>query len=87
MTPVPRITYTRHARDQMAERRISDAQVGRIITNPSRRYPSMNPSGRIIAERMTDQGNTLRVVYVERATEEGVGIRVITVIRIGRKRR
>lgn len=87
MTPLSRVLYTNHAREQMVERQISAAQVERTITSPSHRYPSLDPPGRMIAERTTDQGNTLRVVYAERTTPEGIAIHVITVIRIRRKRR
>ena len=86
MANEPLVIYTRHAREQMAERRIAAAQVERTIANPTRRYPSTNPPGRLIAERVTAMGNTLRGVYVERPAAQGVAVHVITVIRIGRQR-
>jgi len=70
----------------MRQRRISVAQVERTIEAPTRSYPSTNPPGRVIAERMTGAGNTPRVVYVEQATCGGTVAYVITAIRIGGRR-
>ena len=81
-----RVTYSRHARDQMALRLISERQVERTIDAPNRRSPSTNPTGRLIAERETEAGNTLRVVYVDRSTPTGDAAHVVTVIRIGKAR-
>ena len=53
----------------------------RTIADPTRTSPSTNPPGRIIAERVTAAGNTLRVVYVERSTPAGTEALVLTVIR------
>jgi hypothetical protein len=82
-----RFVYSRHARQQMVERRISWSQVERTVTSPTRRLASTNPPGRIIAERENESGNTLRVVYVEEITGTDIVARIITVIRIRRRRR
>ena len=78
------VTYARHARTQMAERRVSERQGERTIAAPTRVYPSTDPPGRLVAERATAAGNTLPVVYVELAG--GTVARVVTVIRIGGRR-
>ena len=81
------VTYSRHARQQVATRLVADAQVERTIANPTRQYSSTDPPGRVVAERLTAAGNTLRVVYAEVATATGVVAHVVTVIRIGGRRR
>ena len=65
----------------MCQRRVSERQVERVIDAPDRTGPSANPPGRIVAERDTAVGNTLRVVYVER--DRGATDFVLTVYRIG----
>ena len=74
--------YTTHAREQMTLRRISESQVERVVLKPHRRYESR---GRLVAERDTEHGNTVRVVYTE---EEGraqvITAVIITAIRISR---
>jgi len=80
------VTYSKHAREQMAERLISPRQIERTIAAPNRTRPSTNPLGRTVAERETAAGNTLRVVYAEVPTLAGVTAHVVTIIRIGRKR-
>ena len=77
------ISYHPHARRRMQLRLVSEAQVERTIAQPTRTLPSTNPPGRIIAERVTGAGNTLRVVYVERPTPAGTEAFVLTVIRRG----
>lgn len=71
-----RITYARHALEQMTRRRISRDQVERAIASPSRRYPSTTPPGRLIAERVSEMGNTLRVVYIVVETGQGTDLHV-----------
>jgi hypothetical protein len=76
-----KITYAFHARKRMKQRRISERQVIRTLEEPDMTYPS---KGKLVAERRTTQGNTLRVVYIE--SPEGpqvVSAVVITAIRIG----
>ncbi len=81
------VTYSNHARDQMRLRLIGEEQAERTIAAPTRSYPSTNPPGRIVAERVTTVGNTLRVVYVELPTAQGTVAHVVTVIRIRGRRR
>ena len=79
------IGYDPHARVRMGERRVSEEQVERAIGNPTRRYPSTDPPGRIIVEYDTTAGNTLRVVYVEIPTVNGSEAFVLTVVRFRRR--
>jgi len=76
-----RVEYHPHARLRMRQRHVSERQVERAIENPTRSEPSADPPGRIVAERDTAVGNTLRVVYVER--DRGATAFVLTVYRIG----
>lgn len=80
------VGYDPHARERMAERRISPTQVERAIAAPDKHYLSTNPPGRTVAEGTTASGKTLRVVYVERPGPAGVEAYVITAIRIGGRR-
>ncbi|MEM6427677.1 MAG: DUF4258 domain-containing protein [Deinococcota bacterium] len=80
MSRYNRIIYTQHALERMSERRISQRQVERTLEQPDKTYPS---DGKLVAERVTVHGNTLKVVYSE--TANGLTITsaiVITVIRI-----
>jgi len=70
----------------MRLRLISDEQVERTVTEPTRSAPSTNPPGRIVAERVTVAGNRVRVVFVERPTTDGIEAFVHTVVRIGGSR-
>jgi len=74
-----------HALDRMGTRLISRRQIEQVIASPTRTFPSTNPPGGIVAERLTTAGNTLRVVYVEREGPDGLEAFVLTVIRIGGK--
>lgn len=67
----------------MAARRVPARQVERTIVEPNRRYPSTDPAGRLIAERETEVGGTLRGAYVESAGPSGLVRPVVTVIPIG----
>jgi hypothetical protein len=80
-----RVTYAPHALDQMRKRLIGEGQVERTIAEPDRTAPSTSPPGRVVVERTTAAGNTLRVVYVE--LDGGLEAHVITVIRIRGSRR
>jgi len=75
-----RIDYHPHAQARMAARRIAPRQVARVLAAADRAYPGNQP-GRLVAERDTAAGNTLRVVDVER--DGGATAYVLTVIRIG----
>jgi hypothetical protein len=76
-----RIDYDRHARDKMRERLVSERQIAAALNRPDRLLAGH--SGRLIAERDTAAGNTLRVVFVEQ--RGGTVAYVITVYRVGRK--
>ncbi|MEA2524024.1 MAG: hypothetical protein QOF73_1251, partial [Thermomicrobiales bacterium] len=73
------VTYSQHARDRMDERSISKGQVERTIAQPDR---LTYEGSKLVAERRTSAGNTIRVVYVERLTDDGTAAHVVTVIRI-----
>ncbi len=80
MAQFANITYTQHALERMNQRRISHQQVEATLEYPDKTYPSR---GKLIAEKMTVHGNTLRVVYSE--TSNGFKVStavVITVMRI-----
>ena len=77
------VAYHPHAQRRMRQRLISTTQVEQAIAHPSRTMPSTNPPGRVIAERITAAGNTLRVVYAERPTPGGTEALVLIVIRRG----
>lgn len=81
------VTFSWHAREQMALRNVSPSQVKRTLTAPTRLYPSTAPPGRLIAERETELGNVIRVVYVERERAQDTTAHVVTVIRISPRRR
>jgi prolyl oligopeptidase PreP (S9A serine peptidase family) len=74
-----RIDYDIHARENMVKRRISARQVLTTLNRPDRVVPTH--SDRLIAERRTEAGNTIRVVYVEQ--HGGTTAYVITVYRVG----
>ena len=58
-----RIDYHPHARYQMRQRKVSERQVVAAVQSPDRIGPGH--SGRNIAERKSELGNTLRVIYEE----------------------
>ena len=70
-----------YARSRMAQRKISENQVRRVLANPDRVRQSYD--GRLIAEQDTATGAILRVVYLDRPQ----GPLVVTAVRIGDKRR
>lgn len=79
------VDYTMEALDDLVRRRIDPSQVWETLAAPDADYPSTNPPGRVVAERM---GRTLalRVVYVERQDARGMGAYVISVYRLDRRR-
>jgi hypothetical protein len=78
------ITYSDHALDQIGKRPVSEEQVLWTLEKPDRTYPS---KGKLVAERLTPEGITIRVVYVEKpeGPQEKSAI-IVTAIPIGRKR-
>lgn len=77
------LSFTNHAREQQAERGVSDHQVLLTLREPDDDYPSKKKPGRRVAEKILETGKVLRVVYV---VEDGVHV-IITVIAMSRKRR
>ena len=77
-----RIEYHPHALLRMRQRKVGPLQVEATVSEPHRLRPSH--SNRLVDERDTAAGNTLRVVY--EARDGGETAYVWTVIRIGRKR-
>lgn len=67
----------------MVERKVGEGQIRRTIAQPDRLNPSLRHPERLVAERATTAGNTIRVVYEER--DGGSTAYVWTVIRIGRR--
>lgn len=80
------VTLHPHALGRMGLRLVSRRQIELTIAAPTRTSPISNPPGRIVAERITLAGNTVRVVYVERPVTGGIEAYVLTVIRIGGKK-
>lgn len=76
------VTYSVHAQQRMTERHISKRQIELALSHPDRL--SLNQD-RLIAERDTEMGNVIRVVYVEQLTDEGECAHGVTAIRIAGK--
>jgi len=72
----------RHVRFRMRQRRLSERQVVSTLELLDRVFPGQ--TGRLVAERDTDVGNVLRVVFEELA--DGAGY-VWTAVRRGGERR
>lgn len=72
------IVYTRHARDQMAERGITESLVVAVPADPDRAY--LTPRG-LVAERLVG-GKPWRVVYAEEPGADLPVVRTVTVYRI-----
>ena len=75
-----RFRYSNHARKRMRERNISRRQVESVVKRPDRQYPDPEDAALTIAERLTDMGNTLRVVYAE--TSSGLELRTVVVVTV-----
>jgi hypothetical protein len=63
----------------MRDRKIAPHKVERAIASPDTVTTSR---GKLVAEKATAMGNTIRVVYAEEAS--GTVAHVVTVVRIGR---
>lgn len=57
-----RIKLSNHARKRMRQRNIPRNQILRTLNEPERVYES---GDKMVAERSTEAGNVVRVVYVE----------------------
>lgn len=70
------LSHTRHARERMRQREISEEDILRIINNPDLTYPSY---GKTVADELLGGARELRIVYA--ATPEGeADARIISVI-------
>ena len=78
---ITEVTFSLHAVERMEERSISERQVRTAVLHPDRVTVSGN---RRIADRATDAGSVVRVIYVPRISSEGVTAHVITVYRTRR---
>lgn len=61
-----RIKLSSHARKRMRQRHISRNQILRTLNDPERAYPS---GDKMVAERSTEAGNVIQVVYVGRSED------------------
>ncbi len=77
------LMFTHHARERMAERGVTQGQVHSALQAPDDNRPSSKGRGRLIAEKLLETGQTLRVIY----TEEGEFYVIISVVKMSRKRR
>ena len=74
--PHPVVTFSVHARDQMALRRVTEADVELALAHLDNSY--LGRRGNMVAERRMAQGHTL-VVYEDRLDDIGQHTHVITV--------
>ncbi len=77
------LLFTHHAKERMEERGVTQSQVYAALKEPDDNRPSSKSSGRFVAEKRLETGQTLRVIY----TEEGELYVIISVIKMSRKRR
>ncbi len=76
-----RIKLSSHARKRMRQRNIPRQQILRTLNEPERSYPGAEV-GESVAERSTEGGNVVRVVYVEEPEEHpGYDAYIITLVR------
>jgi hypothetical protein len=74
-----KIKLSNHARKRMRQRNISRNQIVRTLNEPERFYPSGDA---MVAERSTEAGNVVQVVYVEDFEPDSeVDAFVITLVR------
>lgn len=74
-----RIAYAGHAYGRMKRRRISHAEVKRIINKPDTTHPSEDEPDRIVARGYADDGRRTGVVYTEEHDRDA-DVLVITVL-------
>lgn len=74
-----RIAYTHHAYHRMKRRRISHAEVKRIVNEPETTYPSRDAPDRTVAQGHLDDERRALVVYTENHDREA-NVLVVTVI-------
>lgn len=74
-----RIKLSSHARKRMRQRNIPRNQIMRTLNEPERDYPS---GDKRVAERTTEAGNVIQVVYVENyEPDPSVDAFIITLVR------
>jgi uncharacterized protein DUF4258 len=71
-----RLGYTRHARQRLSERYISEAEILRVMNDPDPTYPSY---GKQAAEDVFEGGRLLRIVFVD-TPETDIDARIISAI-------
>lgn len=75
-----KIKLSNHARKRMRQRNIPRNQIMRTLNEPERVYGSGDA---IVAERSTEAGNVVQVVYVEQFEPDSeIDAFVITLVRI-----
>lgn len=62
-----KIKLSRHARKRVRQRNISHNNILLTLNEPERLYQS---GDKMVAERFTEAGNVIQVVYVERAEHQ-----------------
>lgn len=75
-----KIKLSSHARKRMRQRNIPRNQIMRTLNEPDRAYPS---GDKMVAERSTQAGNVIQVVYVETPDEQADAFIVSLVRRPG----
>jgi hypothetical protein len=74
-----KIKLSNHARKRMRQRNIPRSQIMRTLNEPEQAYPNGDT---MVAERSTEAGNVVRVVYVENfEPDPEVDAFVITLVR------
>ncbi len=73
-----KIKLSNHARKRMRQRNIPRSQILRTLNEPEQVYPS---GGKMVAERSTEAGNVIQVVYVERAGDYEEDAFVVSLVR------
>jgi hypothetical protein len=76
-----RIKLSNHARKRMRQRNIPRRQVLRVLNEPEKRYAGAE-EGELVAERSTEAGNVVQVVFIERPeAHPGYDAFIITLVR------
>jgi hypothetical protein len=74
-----RIRLSGHARKRMRQRNVPRSQIMRTLNEPERAFPGAE-EGELVAERPTQAGNVIRVVYTE-DPEPDIEAFIITLVR------
>lgn len=73
-----KIRLSNHARKRARQRNVSRNVILRTLNEPNRVYQS---GDKMVAERFTEAGNVVRVVYVERVKNQVEDALIVTVVR------